>query len=234
MNKQLPLPLVLPEHSTLDDYIFGDNQALQELLQQQREQHNQPLLYLTGPIGTGRTHLLLGQCQAAQTQGLQVAYLTCAQYAQLHPTIFQDLAQLDLVALDDIDCLAGQADWEAALFHLYNQARDRQCQLLVSATAAARVLPFRLPDLSSRLSSGITYRHQPLTDSQQAQLLSQLAHRQGLLLPAAVSQYLLQRYTRDTHQLVVLMQHLNQASLSTKRPLTVPFVRHQLTLLQET
>jgi DnaA family protein len=232
MNKQLPLPLVLPEHSTLDDYIFGHNQTLQDLLRQQREQHNQPLLYLTGPVGAGRTHLLLGQCQAAQTLGLQVTYLPCTQYTQLHPTIFQDLAQLNLVALDDIDCLAGQADWEAALFHLYNQARDRQCQLLVSATAAARGLPFQLPDLSSRLSSGITYRHRPLTESQQAQLLSQLASRQGLSLPETVSHYLLQRYTRDTHKLVALMHDLNQASLSTQRPLTIPFVRNYL--LQET
>ena len=63
--------------------------------------------------------------------------------------------------------------------------------------------------------------------------LSRLAVRQGLPLPATVSHYLMQRYTRDTHKLVALMQHLNQASLSARRPLTVPFVRNQLTLLQE-
>ena len=224
---------MLPEHSTLADYIFGNNQALQDLLQQQREQHNQPLIYLTGPPGTGRTHLLLGQCQAAQAHGLQVTYLPCAQHTQWQPTLLQDLAQLDLIALDDIHCLAHQPDWEAALFHLYNQAYDQQCQLLVSATAPARALPLRLPDLRSRLSSGITYRLRPLTDPQHEQLLSQLAARQGLLLPAAVSHYLIQRYTRETSQLVRLMQHLNQASLVARRPLTVPFVRHQLSLLRK-
>ncbi len=231
MSEQLPLPLTLPEHSTLDNYIFGNNQALQDLLQQQREQRNQPLIYLTASPGTGRTHLLLGQCLAAQQHGLQVAYLPCAQHTQWHPNLLQDLTQLDLVALDDIHCLASQPDWEAALFHLYNQARDQHCQLLVSATAGARA--FRLPDLRSRLRAGITYRLRPLTDPQQVQLLDQLATRQGLSLPAAVSHYLLRHYTRDTHQFVTLMQHLNQASLSAGRPLTVPFVRAQLNQLQE-
>lgn len=231
MSEQLSLPLALPEHSTLDNYIFGSNQALQALLQQQREQRNQPLIYLTSTPGAGRTHLLLGQCLAARQHSLQVAYLPCAQYTQWHPALFRDLAQLDLVALDDIHCLVGQPDWEATLFHLYNQARDQHCQLLVSATTGTR--PFRLPDLRSRLRSGITYRLRPLTDPQHEQLLNQLATRQGLSLPAAVSHYLLQHYTRDTHQFVTLMQHLNQASLSARRPLTVPFVRTQLTRLQE-
>ncbi|MEL6710938.1 MAG: DnaA regulatory inactivator Hda [Pseudomonadota bacterium] len=233
MSEQLPLQLTLPEHSTLDDYIFGSNQALQNLLQQQREQRNQPLIYLTSSPGTGRTHLLLGQCHAAQMHGLQAACLPCTQHNQWHPALLQDLARLDLVALDDIHCLAGQADWETALFHLYNQARDQHCQLLISASAPARTLPFQLPDLISRLSTGVTYRLKSLNDLQHAQLLCQLAARYGLSLPAAVSHYLIQRYTRDTHQLVLLMQHLNQASLVARRPLTVPFVREQLTLLQE-
>ena len=231
MHAQLALPLELPEHSTLDEYLFGNNQALQDLLRQQREQHDQPLICLLSPPGTGRTHLLLGQCRAAQEAGLQVACMPCAQHTRWQPALLQDLARLDLIALDDIHCLAGQSAWETALFNLYNQAREQDCQLLMSAVTPAP--PFHLPDLRSRLTAGITYQLRPLTDPQHEQLLSQLAARQGLSLPAAVSHYLIQRYTRDTHHLVQLMQHLNQASLIARRPLTVPFVRDQLIQLQD-
>jgi len=228
MGQQIPLPLHLSQHTRLTDYIVGDNHGLLALLQQQREQSTQPLIYLTGAPGTGRTHLLLGQCHAAQAQGLRVAYLPVKQLLNSPPTVLENLQRLDLLAVDDLQCIAGHTAWESALFNLFNQARDQACQLLFSAAEAASVMPFNLPDLRSRLSWGVTYRLKPLTDPQREQLLCQLAHRHGLTLADNVCRYLIQHYTRETTELVRLINQLNQASLVAKRPLTLPFIRQLL------
>lgn len=227
MSRQIPLPLALHNSTQLDDYVAGDNQDVLLLLQQQREQHSHPLLYLTGAPGAGRTHLLLGQCHAAQAQGLHVAYLPGEQIAGLSPALLHNLQHLDIVAIDDIQRLIGNLAWETALFALFNQAREHACQLVCSATEAAHALSFTLPDLRSRLSWGITYRLKPLSDVQTEYLLCQLAARVGLILPTKVCRYLIQHQPRDPHTLVSVIEQLNQASLIAKRPLTLPFVREQ-------
>jgi len=228
MTFQLPLGLQLRGPTSLDDFVFGDDAPLLELLQQQLAPQGEPLIYLHGESASGRTHLLLGQCSAAQQLDLQVAYLPARQAAELAPQMLEGLEQLDLVAVDDADMLAGQLEWETALFNLFNRARDAGCRLLVSASQAAPQLAFLLPDLRSRLSWGITYRLGPLDDMQRRQLLQNLAQRRGLQMPDEVARYLVERHPRDTHSLQRLIERLDHDSLAEQRRLSIPFVRTRL------
>jgi len=226
--RQLPLALQLRSPTRLDDFIAGDNAPLLELLQQQRGQQPEGLIFIAGEPGSGRSHLLLGQCTAAQQAGLQVAYLPCHERDSLDPAMLQGLEQLDLVAIDDVDLLAGQADWELALFNLFNRARERGCRLLFSAAQIATHCGFALADLQSRLGWGISYRLRPLDDTQREQLLCALAARRGLQMPADVARYLVQRHTRDTRSLQQLIERLDRDSLAEQRRLSIPFVRTRI------
>jgi DnaA-homolog protein len=50
------------------------------------------------------------------------------------PSIFDDLESRDLLAIDDVQAIAGKADWEVALFDLFNRARAQGCALLIAGT----------------------------------------------------------------------------------------------------
>lgn len=228
MNQQLILPLALPVATQLADYIAGDNQVLIEALQQQRASREQPLIYLSGKLGSGRTHLLVAQCNAAETEALQAVYLPCEQLVGLQPEMLDGLEQADLLAIDDVHCLAGKKAWEQALFHLFNRARTAGCRLLFSAEQAPGNTGFVLTDLCSRLAWGLVHHLKPLHDAEREQLLINLAVRRGLHMPADVARYLLQRQARDTTHLVELVECLDKASMQTQRRLTLPFVRQQL------
>lgn len=227
MSQQLPLTLPLPTPATLDDFIFADDGQLADLLTQQRE-HSQPLLYLHGPQASGKTHLLLGQCSALQSHGAQIAYLPCQEHATLHPSMLDNLEQLDLIAIDDVQALAGWDDWEQALFHLFNRARERGCQLLFSSDVPPGQLTIELADLRSRLSWGLAIKIPVLDDQARQQLLTRLAQRRGLEMPGAVARYLIERQPRGNQHLVALIEQLDQASLSAQRRLSIPFVREHL------
>ena len=228
MNQQLPLGLRLPNTTRLSDFIAGNNQELLALLQAQRDSNQQAIIYLTGEPHSGRTHLLMGQCQQAQTQGMQTAYLPCSELLNLSPTVLEGLAKFQLLAIDDVEQLAGHSAWEEALFYLFNQAQEHGCRLLFSAQQAAQHSGFTLADLSSRLGWGITYRLKPLDDPQRAQLLINLAARHGLQMPAEVAHYVIRHEARDIPHLTALVAQLDHASLAAQRRLTLPFVRDQL------
>jgi len=228
MTLQLPLGLELRSPTRLEDYVAGENQQLLQLLQEQFTSAGEAQLYVSGAPGSGRSHLLLGQCNAARDLGWTLAYLPCKEIDDLSADILQGLEQFQLIAIDDVDRLAGRGEWESALFGLFNRARERGSRLLFSAEHAAARAGFALPDLRTRLAWGITYRLKPLDDQQRQALLIQLSERRGLEMSDEVARYLLERHSRDIHRLLELIERLDHDSLAEQRRLTIPFVRTRL------
>jgi DnaA family protein len=230
MTRQIPLALELQHAPRLDDFIVGSNQAVLDALASNLDPHGESVVYLSGPAGCGRTHLLLAQCAEAQALGLQSAYLPFANTDSLAPEMLDGLEMMDLVAVDDVDRIATDDRWEAALFALFNRCRDRGTRLLFSADCGPSALPVALPDLRSRLAWGLTLAVQPLDDRGRVALLQSLARRRALDLPDDVARYLLDRGTRHPRALDRAVEQLDRASLAEQRRLTIPFVRTTLGL----
>jgi DnaA family protein len=152
-------------------------------------------------------------------------YVPLSRLEQLAPAMLEGLEDLDLVCIDDVGKITGQAEWEQALFHLYNRARDGELRLVLAADSAPANLALDLPDLQSRLQSGVVFQLHELTDSERSQLLKERAGRLGIELPDAVVNYVLQRHSRSTGALVSLLQELDSQSLALKRRITVPLVK---------
>ena len=228
MTAQLPLALDLRHAPGLDDFVVGRNRELLEQLRRALDGDGERLIFISGPPGSGRSHLLLGQCNAAEQSGLRSVYLPLREKLSLMPVMLEGLEQFDLLAIDDVDAIAGDDDWENALFNLFNRCRDNHRRLLFSAAGGPAALPIRLPDLRSRLSWGLTIALHGLDDDGRRQLLQVLAERRAMRLPDDVARYLLERASRHPRDLVELVARLDRASLAEKRHLTIPFVRNYL------
>jgi len=230
MTQQLPLSLGLQHIPSLDDFVVGPNKVVIDALERSLEGDGETILYLFGPAGSGRSHLLLGQCALAEQHGMQCAYLALGDRATLSSEMLEGLETLDLIAVDDIELIAGDRIWEAALFALFNRCRDRGTRMIFSADRGPAALPIRLPDLRSRLTWGLGLSLKALNDEGRLQLLQSLAARRALKLPDDVARYLLERTPRHPRDLVNTIARLDQASLAEKRRLTIPFVRDSLQL----
>ncbi|MCZ7167078.1 DnaA ATPase domain-containing protein, partial [Salmonella enterica] len=83
-----------------------------------------------GKDGVGRTHLLQAACLRFEQMGEPAVYLPLAELLDRGIGILDNLEQYELVCLDDLQAVAGRADWEEALFHLFNRLRDSGRRLL--------------------------------------------------------------------------------------------------------
>jgi DnaA family protein len=230
MSQQLPLALGMQQAPSLDDFVVGRNQAVIDALGRALDGRGESMLYLFGPVGCGRTHLLLGQCAAAERRGLRCAYLPLGERVGLSPAMLEDLEALDLVAIDDVQQIAADIPWEQGLFALFNRCRDLGTQMLFSADRGPATLPLQLADLRSRLAWGLTLSVHPLDDAGRLELLQSLAVRRALQLPDEVARYLLDRSARHPKDLEDVVDRLDRASLAEGRRLTIPFVREVLRL----
>lgn len=223
MSAQLPLQIRFRDGMTFAEFVPGRNAEAVCHLEDAFAAGQS--VYLWGAAGTGKTHLLQAVCRLGAGRAEAVVYVPLRQRAELSPAMFDGLEALALVCIDDVDAIAGDAAWEAALFHLFNRVRDRGGRIALAGAASPRALGLGLPDLATRLAWGLVFQLHPLADEEKAQALRLRAQARGMDMPEAVARYLLQRHARDMVALFALLERLDRASLAAQRRLTVPFVR---------
>jgi len=225
MAIQLPLHIGLRDAATFTNYYRADNAQVVEQCEQCATRSGEQFVYLHGVNGTGKSHLLQAVCHAAAENNLQAVYLPMHQCIAMSTAIFEGLEHMDIVCIDDLDAIAGNAQWETALFHLFNRVRDAGAYLVIAANANTQELGLALPDLQSRLAWGLAFRLQSLDDAQLAAALQMRAGVRGIELADEVAAYILKRCPRDMNAVFELLEKLDHESLVAKRRLTIPFVK---------
>jgi DnaA family protein len=225
--RQLPLAVGFDAQPDFDEYVTGPNGEAVAALTGWAGGGGEPFVYLFGPAGTGKSHLLLAACRYGAARAASFVYTPLGE-RHLEPIMLEGLARTDLVALDDLQAVAGDRAWELAVFNLYNELRENGRRLLVSADAPVAALPLELPDLRSRLTWGPGYRLQPLGESDCERLLVRSAKRRGLRLEDDLTRYIMRRCRREPRSLIGLLERLDEASLSRKRRPTLTLVRELL------
>ena len=226
-QRQLALEVQLRDDATLENYLgVPAVQPLLLALQQQTTPDGEAIIFLYGPDGCGKSHLLQAACHLAGSGAL---YLPLAELAEYSPQdVLQSIETLDLVCLDDVDAVLGDDDWELALFDLCNRARQWGCRLLVAGQGAPRTLAVKLADLRSRLSWGIVYQLSQSDDEEKSAVLRFRAGRRGLSMSAEVASYIVTRAPRSLEHLLELLDTLDKVSLAEQRALSIPFVKQAL------
>lgn len=225
MNKQLSLAIQLNDAATLDDFNWENNSLLEQQLQSIITLKSDRLLYLWGPKGCGKSHILQGCCQAVNVTQSAI-YLPLQLLKEWGPQAIEGLEDQDLICIDDIDAIAQDAAWEEALFHLYNRIKDREEGLLIiSGNQPPTNLTIQLADLRSRLAWGLVIQLNELSDEEKINTLQWHAEKRGFDLPTSVGQFLLNRCSRNMHDLHQLLNRLDEASLAAQRKITIPFVK---------
>ncbi|KGQ17748.1 Chromosomal replication initiator protein DnaA [Lysobacter dokdonensis DS-58] len=224
---QLPLALRYPPDQRLDTFVGAPDGALAQV-RALAEGAAGEWLYVAGPAGVGKTHLLLAACAMAESAGRSAAYLPLKSAAGRLRDALDAFDGMALVALDGLEAIAGAREDEVALFDFHNRARQSGANVLYAAHASPDQLALTLPDLRSRLAQCARVVLSPLDDDARRTVLRARAQRRGLVLEEAAMDWLLRRRGRDLATLTGLLDELDRASLAAQRRITVPFLREVL------
>lgn len=226
--QQLPLEVRLADYALFDTFLAGSNETCVHTLRDAARTSAAACVWIWGAIGSGRSHLLQACVNDAGVAGARSAYLPLASANGLVPEVVDGLEDCDLVCVDDVDRVAGDAAWERALLMLYEGVRQRGGRLVLAADRAPPHCEFDLPDLESRFASAATFRLRAMSDEERVRAMQLRARWRGLDLSDEVANYVLTRVARDTASLFGLLDRLDREALVARRRLTVPFVREIL------
>ena len=228
-SPQIPLKLEPSRESRFEDFVAGPNATVLEALKALTEESDK-LLFLSGPSGTGKTHLLNAACLAAREQGLSAFYAGLRSMPQGSHQLLDGLENVDLVCIDDLHHIAGNKDWEEALFHCLNRIRTRQGRIVLTSHSRLSALPLSLPDLVSRLQGGLRMQLLVLEDTDKIGVIERHAASLGIEIPTDVARYLIRHSSRNLRDLLVTVERLQQAAFTSKRRITFPLARQVLKL----
>ena len=216
---QLPLAFATGEPPSFPNYVPGRNREALDAVRHSAAGRGNRYLYVAGPAGTGKTHLLIAAARAARG-----FYLDPGEPG-VDPEVMDRLERAPLVCVDGMAAASGRAAWEEALFRLFNALESTGTPLILADRSPPARLEVDLPDLASRLASGPVLGLSVPGERDLEQVLVSRARALGFELAPQVASYLVARERRDLRHLLALLDRLDRHSLAAQRPVTIPFVR---------
>jgi chromosomal replication initiation ATPase DnaA len=207
--RQLALALGHDTSFAREDFLEGPSNVAALGLIERWPDWPDRLLVVTGPEGSGKSHLA---AIWADTTGAR--FLAARSLAQANPR-----AALSTGALV-IEDVAGDATDERALFHLINLAREEGAFVLVTAPTAPSGWTLRVPDLASRLRAlPVVELGAPDDALLRAVLVKLFADRQ-LAVDESLLGYLANRIERSFAAARATVERLDREALRLRRPVT--------------
>lgn len=217
--RQLPLEFAWRPAFGRDDFLVAPSNARALAVLESWREWSDPVLLLTGPEGSGKTHLAQlwrGAAQAGAWPG------DPRRKSNLNET--STLIACGPVAIDDADRIGE----EALVFHAINAAREHGHALLLTARAAPPAWGPALPDLRSRLAGlAKVALEAPDEDLLAALIVKLLADRQVSLEPKLVEAIVV-RIDRSFAAARDAVAALDAASIAARRPISLAIIKNVL------
>ena len=164
----------------------------------------------------------------ARSHEIQFHLYDALQLKTLSAADFEGFDQCEVLAIDNLDAIAGLSAWESLFYQIINRCRDGEFRLLYTLSRLPKYLELGLEDLRSRLQWGLLLETPVCDDYAVSEILSKRARLLGIELSNEVVSYLLTRHSRSLGTQMDLLKRLDDASMSEGRKITIPLIKQVL------
>jgi len=229
---QLIFPFQVNQKASFASFFCSpDNIELMSRLADLVASKNADELIINGAEGSGKSFLMQAICNELSSSGKQFAFIPMNKAINMGVEIFQNLASLDAVCIDDLQLILSREEWETALFNLINECQQSNCSLILSFGGHQSLEDItQLPDLLSRIKRMEFMKLQAVQDEFLNQALDFVSQQLDINLEKAELEFLLKHQTREFSILVDNLISLDKQAASLKRKITIPLIKETLNI----
>jgi chromosomal replication initiator protein len=207
--------------ATFEQYITSNanliiSKLLDELFQPQASPLPNPI-YLFGPEGSGKTHLLMALANRYRKAGLQVIFartelftdhvVRAIRTAEM-PRFREIYRKADVFIVDDVHELQKKAATQEEFFHTFNTLHTAGKQIILSSNVSPQGLQAIEPRLVSRFEWGISLPLQPLEKKEVMQLLEKRALFMDTILHPRTIEFMAENFASSPKAAIHALQAL--------------------------
>ena len=220
LNKdQIPINFSFIADKSFDNFVIGEDSITVELLKDLTISNKANIIFIRGNHSSGKTHLCLA---VNNLTNRSIFILNKKNIALIN---FQNILRYDSLIIDDIDLLITNSTNEEIIFSLINEFILMKKSMIITSTEKLNNINFTIPDLASRLKWDQILEIPELNDSDKIKVLQKNAYERGWNLTPKVCDYIMNHYKRDLYFLCNCIKFIDEASLSLKKKITIPFIK---------
>jgi len=164
-------------------------------------------IYLYGPKGSAKTHMLMATAQALADQNFSVMYVSAEHFTRHFissiqagdVTPFRQMYRnIDILLFDDVHALAGKTSTQEEFFHTFNILHLAKKQIILASCFHPSELEHIEPRLVSRFEWGIVLPLGLLSDAERMRMLELRSSTLDFPLNSDISQFLLEQFSSNT------------------------------------
>jgi chromosomal replication initiator protein len=197
------------------------------------------LLYIHGPGGSGKTHLLMALAERlGERAGVGLLpvvafaegerFIPRAAVGDSVSDLFEPFRTLPALLVDDLHLMQDDERLRVALWQLFNDFYTTNRPIVMTGLYPPKELPGLDGHLVSRLLWGLVAPLDISDDDSRRMIMKKLASDRQIILPADAIDYLLVHVPRDIPSLRSALDIVNKYALSTGRRVTARLAREAL------
>jgi chromosomal replication initiator protein len=225
-----------------DNFVVcnGNRAACHFARQLAEEGATDSLLYLYGPPGSGKSHLLAAVADRLTKESGAAA--PCISFrdidviyggnysAERVSLLGEHFRNAPALLMDDIHLIPDSENLRVEVWQLFNDFYGAGKRIMITGLLPPKELPHLDDHLISRLLWGLVARVDITDDESRRMILAKLAEDRQILLPGEVADYLLKNVRRDVPSLRAALEQISHYALAEGRKLTVRLAREALAL----
>ena len=225
MQQILEFPII--SLCTFESFVVcdGNSAAVQFARRVADPDDPEKMLYLHGPAGSGKTHLMKAIGQRLLAGGSPVEpYLSFRETISAEELVGCCSTAAALI-VDDLHLLPDDAALRAGLWQLFNDFMIAGRPVVLSGLHPPRELPYLDDHLVSRLLWGLVARVDASDDHSRSMILKKVAEDRQVRVPDEVVDYILVNTSREVGELIGTFETIYRYSLAEKRKITLALAR---------
>lgn len=189
-------------------------------------------LFIYGPSGVGKTHLMqaIGNALLEQEPYLKIIYAPSEKFTNdmvyaiqtnTNPQFRQKYRSCELLLIDDIQFMAGKDSTQEEFFHTFNELQGRNVQIVLTSDRPPQEIEKIEARLRTRFQGGLMVDIQTPDFGTRMAILKEKLAEKGENLPEEILRSIAEVSTESTRELEGKLTQILQASKLSNEPLTL-------------
>ena len=235
-----PKSTILSENYNFENFIIGDSNKFAfecsvSVAKEPGIRFNP--LFIYGPSGLGKTHLLQSIGNYCIKKGKTVICVTSEQFA--NDFVFnlknnsidkfkQKYRNCDVLLIDDIQFLIGRDKAQEELFYTFNELKDKNCQIVLTNDLPPKFLKGFESRLTTRFESGIIANITPPNLETKIAIINKKSEENRVRIPHDVVEYIAANMGDNIREIEGAINKLNAYSSILRTKITLEFTKSTL------
>ena len=194
-------------------------------------------LFIHGPVGLGKTHLLQAiflELQKKRSGEQKVLYMPCESFVNHYISTIRTgdwdsfrnkYRQIDTLLIDDVHFLANSQSTREEFFHTFNALYTCQKQIVLSSDCPPEEIPAIEDRLISRFRWGLITRIDPPGFETSVAIIQKKAGLLNMEIPYDVARYLAEHATSSIREIEGTLTNINKYAMISENKIDLDFVK---------